>query len=590
MPFIDINDNKPANTNNKQAISAGQPVVAVTPQVPVEVKTAPAVKPITEVVTDTPTPINVKDDTSTTLDIDNTPEVNTNSLPTVTKIDGSIVTNISDNGVKEISNDTTLVDLTETAKTDNTEFADISNELDKKIKEIPNELVVDTKEPIPPDLPDPLNVKIGVNKSIPTPTALPQLEEQRLANEVSAQNALQPSLPNAPAQTLNGVPTSVDKIESNTAKTWDSSPYESTGAVGTTSLQNRVYSLAELIKDALSKNASDLHLNVGYRAMARIDGVLTALQSQEITEEHINQYASEVLKDRKDADLKTLKQYDLTYVSEDVRLRVNVFRQRGTLSIAFRLIPEVIKTVEELNLPSIIKSFCKFPNGLVLVTGPTGSGKSTTIASLINLINLTESKHIITIEDPIEYVYPKGLGLIDQREYGSDFDSWPDALRSVLRQDPDIVLVGEMRDLATIESALQVAETGHLVFATLHTNSASETINRIIDIFPSTSQEQVRTLLSSVIRAVICQKLIPLANGGRRPVLEVMIANSAIKNSIRDRKVFQIDNIIQTSQEEGMISMEQSLVELVRSGLISIEKAKESTPKSAEIDILLRKS
>jgi twitching motility protein PilT len=585
MPFIDINDNKPANTGNKQSTSSSQPVVAVTPEVPVEVSNSAAIQPSAEVVTDTP--ISVKDDAATTLDIANTPEANTNSLPTVTKIDGNIVTNISDNGVKEISNDTTLMDVEEVAEIDNTALSDISKELDKKIKEIPNELVTDTKEPNIPDLPDPLNVKIGVNKDASIATPLPHVEANKLINEVPVQTVIQPNLANASTQSLNAAP--LNKPE-NITNTWNSTPYESTGIVGTTSLQNRVYSLAELIKEALSKNASDLHLNVGYRAMARIDGVLTALQSQEITEDHINQYASEVLKDRKDVDLKTLKQYDLTYVSEDVRLRVNVFRQRGTLSIAFRLIPEVIKTVEELNLPSIIKSFCKFPNGLVLVTGPTGSGKSTTIASLINLINLTESKHIITIEDPIEYVYPKGLGLIDQREYGGDFDSWPDALRSVLRQDPDIVLVGEMRDLATIESALQVAETGHLVFATLHTNSASETINRIIDIFPSTSQEQVRTLLSSVIRAVICQKLIPLANGGRRPVLEVMIANSAIKNSIRDRKVFQIDNIIQTSQEEGMISMEQSLVELVRSGLISIEKAKESTPKSAEIDILLRKS
>jgi twitching motility protein PilT len=585
MPFIDINDNKPASASNKQSTQLTKPVVVTEPQVPSEVVSKTVMQPISETISDSPSP--TKDVAATTLEVPSNLEVSSNSPSTVTKVDGSIVTNISDNGVKEISNDTTLVDLNESSEIDNSTLVDISKELDEKIKEIPNELVEETKEPQVPDLPDPLNVKIGVNKDASIATPLPHVEANKLINEVPVQTVIQPNLANASTQSLNAAP--LNKPE-NITNTWDSTTYESTGIVGTTSLQNRVYSLEELIKDALSKNASDLHLNVGYRAMARIDGVLTALQSQEITEDHINQYASEVLKDRKDVDLKTLKQYDLTYVSEDIRLRVNVFRQRGTLSIAFRLIPEVIKTVEELNLPSIIKSFCKYPNGLVLVTGPTGSGKSTTIASLINLINLTESKHIITIEDPIEYVYPKGLGLIDQREYGNDFESWPDALRSVLRQDPDIVLVGEMRDLATIESALQVAETGHLVFATLHTNSASETINRIIDIFPSSSQEQVRTLLASVIRAVICQKLIPLANGGRRPVLEVMIANSAIKNSIRDRKVFQIDNIIQTSQEEGMISMEQSLVELVRSGLISIEKAKESTPKSTEIDILLRKS
>lgn len=355
-------------------------------------------------------------------------------------------------------------------------------------------------------------------------------------------------------------------------------------------LEGNTVSFQDVLKEALQTGASDVHFAVGYRAKIRVDGDLKTLSTQEFSSEETKQFAKIITAERDDISLKDLRQVDLTYTFENRRFRVNIFSQRGELSISMRIIPKNIKSIEELSLPQVVKDFSKFANGLVLVTGPTGSGKSTTIASLLNMINLNRPKHIITLEDPIEYIYPKGQCLIDQRESGLDFESWPDALRSVLRQDPDIVLVGEMRDIATIESALQVAETGHLVFATLHTNSASETINRIIDVFPTGNQDQIRTLLSSVIRAVVSQKLVPIQGGGRRPAVEIMIANSAIKNSIRDKKVFQIDNSIQTGQEEGMISLEASLVRMVRDGLITIEEAKEHTTKPAEIDILMRKS
>jgi twitching motility protein PilT len=226
-----------------------------------------------------------------------------------------------------------------------------------------------------------------------------------------------------------------------------------------------------------------------------------------------------------------------------------------------------------------------------LVTGPTGSGKSTTLAAVINYINQTQAKHIITIEDPVEYVYPKGNSLIDQREITQDTDSWDNALKSVLRQDPDVVLVGELRDYETIASAIRVAETGHLVFGTLHTNSAAQTIDRIIDVFPEHQQAQIRVQLANSLQGVISQRLIPLNDGtSRRPAVEILVANDAVRSSIRDNKTHQIDNIIQTGAEFGMVTLEKSLVNLVRGGLISTDKAQEFTNKPDEIVALLRKA
>lgn len=347
--------------------------------------------------------------------------------------------------------------------------------------------------------------------------------------------------------------------------------------------------LVYLLSEAIRYNASDLHLTVGYRVILRINGVLKTFGSSILTDKELVDYVKELLKNRPDLNFNTVREVDLTYTFGNRRFRVNIFKQMGTYSIVFRIIPDRILTLEELGQPQIIKDFTRFSNGLVLVTGPTGSGKSTTLSSLLNMINLTQQKHIITLEDPIEYVFPKGIGLVDQREFGIDFTSWPKALRAILRQDPDIVFIGEMRDLETVEAALQIAETGHLVFATLHTNSAANTIDRIVDIFPSTKQDQIKVQFASVIRAIVSQKLVKTLDDRRRVATEVLIANSAVRNAIRENKGYQIDNIIQTNSDSGMVSLEKSLVTLVREGAITVDTAKLNSSRPAEIDILLNK-
>ena len=354
-------------------------------------------------------------------------------------------------------------------------------------------------------------------------------------------------------------------------------------------LQYKNYTLDEILKEAIKRKASDVHFTFGYRATFRIDGELKTFNSQLLSAQNIKEFAIEIVSNRSDIDLDTIKEVDLTYTLEGKRFRVNIFKQLGVYSIVCRVINETILSLENLGLPPILSSLSKFPNGLIIITGPTGSGKSTTLASLLNTINLSTSKHIVTLEDPVEYVLPKGLSIVDQREFGTDFMSWPNALKSVLRQDPNIVLVGEMRDLDSIEAALQVAETGHLVFATLHTNSAAQSIDRIIDVFPAEKQAQIRLQLASVIRAVTSQRLIPLSAGGRIPVIELVIANTAVQNAIREGKVFLIDNVIQTSAEEGMISLEKSLVQMVKEGKISTQTAKSYSLKPNEIDMLLNK-
>ncbi len=354
-------------------------------------------------------------------------------------------------------------------------------------------------------------------------------------------------------------------------------------------LEFKNYTLAEILTEAIARKASDVHLTSGYRATLRIDGELKTFNSPILTNQNIKAYASEIIRQRKDIDLENIKEADLTYSIGNKRFRINIFKQMGSYAIVCRVINENIASIESLGLPPLLNTLSNFANGLILLTGPTGSGKSTTLASLLNTINLTKSKHIVTLEDPVEYLLPKGLSVIDQREFGIDFTSWPNALRSVLRQDPDIVLIGEMRDLESIEAALQVAETGHLVFATLHTNSAAQSIDRIIDVFPADKQDQIRIQLASVLRAVVSQRLIPLAQGGRQPAVELVIVNTAIQNAIRENKVFLIDNVIQTSAEEGMISLEKSLVQMVHEGKISAQTAKSFSIKPNEIDTLLNR-
>ncbi|MBP9758113.1 type IV pilus twitching motility protein PilT [Candidatus Dojkabacteria bacterium] len=347
-----------------------------------------------------------------------------------------------------------------------------------------------------------------------------------------------------------------------------------------------IYSYLDLTEQ---KNASDLHFTVGYPPAIRVDA-----QLQFIGTEALNQTRAEELfrqittKEQFEKYIKE-RELDFSFNSRSGnRFRVNYYWDRGYMAAAFRLIPGRIKSVEELGLPSILYEFAKYPHGLILLTGPTGSGKSTTIAAMLNEINMNQSKHIITVEDPIEYIYPRGKSIINQREVEKDTLSWTRALKYSLREDPDVVLVGEMRDFETIAAAITVSETGHLVFATLHTNSAAQTIDRIIDVFPAHQQAQIRSQLANVLVTVISQRLIPLSRGGRKAAVEILIGSSAVKNAIRENKTYQIDNIIQTSAEVGMIPLEKSLAAMVKSGDITLDTALEYTSKPDQLKDLLR--
>jgi twitching motility protein PilT len=357
-------------------------------------------------------------------------------------------------------------------------------------------------------------------------------------------------------------------------------------------LVSREMLLDEYLKMAVEMGASDVHFTVGYRVFVRVNGGLKTLPTPILEAADTAKFAKQMYAYKGIKDTAGLKDYDMAYeLSTKHRFRVNVFTQRSSQALVFRLISSEIQTIDSLHMPAIVLDFAKLSYGLVLVTGPTGSGKSTTLAAIINYINQTQAKHIITIEDPVEYIYPRGKSLIDQRELLQDTDSWGVALKSVLRQDPNVVLVGEMRDYDTIASAIRVAETGHLVFATLHTNTAAQTIERIIDVFPEHQQSQIRVQLAGTLQAVISQRLIPTNDGkSRRPAFEILVANDAVKASIRDNKTHQIDNIIQTGADVGMVTLEKSLVNLIREGVITTERAQEFTNRPDEILALLSKA
>ena len=343
--------------------------------------------------------------------------------------------------------------------------------------------------------------------------------------------------------------------------------------------------IQEFLEIVVKKEASDLHLVVGMPAMVRIDGQLLPVSAAPLTSEETESLVFELLSPEQKEMLLVNKELDFSFALGDVaRFRVNAYFQKGYLSAALRLIPSYIKTIEELNLPRLCHNFTKMRQGFILVTGPTGHGKSTTIASMINEINQSRSVHIVTIEDPIEYVYPKGKSLVSQREMHLDTHSWEVALRSALREDPDVVLVGEMRDFETIASAITVAETGHLVFATLHTNSASQSVDRIIDVFPQNQQVQVRMQLAATIAGIISIRLVPAIGGGRLPAVEVLLASPAVQTAIREGKTHQIDNIIQTSGQEGMILLDASLAYLVKAGRVALDIAKAYSIRPEELE------
>lgn len=338
--------------------------------------------------------------------------------------------------------------------------------------------------------------------------------------------------------------------------------------------ENKTTEMTKYLDYAVEKNASDLHLISGIPATIRIDGRLIAIAdaaplSGDKIKELIGSFVpAEILKILADK-----KEVDFSFGYKTVRFRVNLYYQKGCEAVSLRLIPKVVRAIEELGLPPILEKFTEHSQGFVIITGPTGSGKSTTLAAMVDKINKEQRKHIVTIEDPIEYVFEHGKSIVSQREIGTDSDSFSRALCSALREDPDVVLIGEMRDLETIEAALTIAETGHLVLTTLHTNSAAQTADRIINVFPSHLRQQVSNQLAAVLLGVVSQRLIPKIGGGRVMASEILLANSAVRSLIRDGKTYQIPNVIQTSASEGMISLDKVLAEYVSRGDITIEDA-----------------
>ncbi len=342
----------------------------------------------------------------------------------------------------------------------------------------------------------------------------------------------------------------------------------------------------QFLKAMIEKGGSDLHITTGTPPQLRIDGKLHPLKLPPLTPSETKQLCYSVLTDAQKHHFEEDNELDLSFsVQKLSRFRGNVFVQRGNVGGAFRAIPFQIKGFDELGLPKVVAELADKPRGLVLVTGPTGSGKSTTLATIIDKINTDRNEHIVTIEDPIEYLHKHKNCVVNQREVGADTQSFKHALKYILRQDPDVVLIGELRDLETIEAALTVAETGHLCFATLHTNSAVQTINRIVDVFPPYAQAQVRAQLSFVLEGVLCQSLIPRANGpGRAMALEVMVPNSAIRNLIREDKIHQLYSSMQMGQEKfGMQTMNQSLASLYQRRMINLEMAMARSPDNDEL-------
>jgi twitching motility protein PilT len=333
--------------------------------------------------------------------------------------------------------------------------------------------------------------------------------------------------------------------------------------------------LEELIEVVIAENGSDLHFSVGAHPTIRVSGALIPLVKKPVlTPDDAKGFVSALLNEQQSGTFIATKEIDFSYAYRDgIRFRGNGFFQRGGISIALRLIPNTIKSIAELNLPPVLESFAARPQGFFLVVGPVGQGKSTTLAAMIELINTTRTEHIVTIEDPIEFMYDPKKSLIDQREVRVDTVDFHAALNSVFRQDVDVIMVGEMRNRETISTAVTAAETGHLVFSTLHTNNAAQTINRIIDTFPSGQQDQIRVQLAGSLLGILSQRLVPRVSGGLLPVCELLINNNAVANLIRERRTHEIQTVIETGAESGMIEMNRSLAALVQKGEVTVENA-----------------
>lgn len=344
-------------------------------------------------------------------------------------------------------------------------------------------------------------------------------------------------------------------------------------------------SLAELVKTVVNEGASDMHLSEGRHPTIRVSGMLLPLVKHPVlTKEDTAGLLSELLSPENKQLFYGTKEADFSYSLGDARFRGNAYFQQGAVSVSLRLVPKNIRTFEELNLPDILKTFAEKQQGFFLVVGPVGHGKSTTLAAMIDYINSSRAEHILTIEDPIEYIYEQKRSVIDQREVRIDTSDFPNALRSMFREDVDVVLIGEMRGLETISTAVTAGETGHLVFSTLHTNSAAQTIDRIIDSFPGTQQDQIRSQLASSLNGIFSQRLIPRISGGLIPAYELLINNSAIANLIREKRTHEINTVIETSSQDGMVDMNRCLADLVARGEITIENAYQFSfnPKNLE--------
>src|SRR5881394_1432107 len=353
------------------------------------------------------------------------------------------------------------------------------------------------------------------------------------------------------------------------------------------------YSIDDLLEQMVARGASDLHVTVGTPPAIRLRGHLERIEGAEsLTADNTQQLLYRVLSSEQQKQLEIKRQLDFAYAVPGVaRFRVNVFFQREALGAAFRVIPHDIKSLEELGLPPSLHEFTDKPRGLVLVTGPTGSGKSTTLAAIIDEINRTRADHILTIEDPIEFLHPHKRSIVNQREIGPDATSFAEALKAALRQDPDVILVGEMRDLETISTALTAAETGHLVFGTLHTQSAPSTIDRIIDVFPPSQQEQVRIMIAGSLQGIVAQTLLPTADGnGRAAALEILIPDDAVRNLIRQAKIEQVYSVMQTKTAGGMQTMEQSLADLTLRGVIGLDTALSRSSRPEQLLGLLERA
>ncbi len=355
-------------------------------------------------------------------------------------------------------------------------------------------------------------------------------------------------------------------------------------------MTNQELRIEILLEEVVRRRASDLHLQVGLPPMLRIDGGLLPVAGFDALDEpSVETLIFAILDQDQQQILDKDKEFDFSFAFGTLgRFRVNAYHERGNLAAAFRLIPNEIKTVSELGVPSIVSGFANFPRGLVLVTGPTGSGKSTTLAALVDRINEERAQHIITIEDPIEFTHKSKKSVVVQREVHYDTYSFSAALRSSLRQDPDVVLIGEMRDLETISAAITIAETGHLVLGSLHTNSAAQSIDRMIDVFPPHQQPQIRAQLSNILMAICSQRLVPAIGGGRVVAAEILVANPAVRNIIREGKSHQLDAVIQTSADAGMQTMDRTLVNLVQNGTVTYDDARSFAIDLTEFERLMR--